>query len=173
MSSEAEKLRTQSCAGMCGKDTPKLPESEVRNKMEALPLWRLSEDGKMISRKFVARNFTAALKFFNDVGEIAEREGHHPDLHLTNYREVRVDLSTHSIDGLALPDFILAAKLDAVEVDYSPKWKRENLPEDPEAGGSSAYAPPFRTPRFSFRPSSKGRAAKKKSRPTPVTPAVR
>eukprot|EP00191_Tetraselmis_sp_GSL018_P024363 CAMPEP_0177621856 /NCGR_PEP_ID=MMETSP0419_2-20121207/27852_1 /TAXON_ID=582737 /ORGANISM="Tetraselmis sp., Strain GSL018" /LENGTH=131 /DNA_ID=CAMNT_0019121889 /DNA_START=12 /DNA_END=407 /DNA_ORIENTATION=+ len=130
MSSEAEKLRTQSCAGMCGKDTPKLPESEVRNKMEALPLWRLSEDGKMISRKFVARNFTAALKFFNDVGEIAEREGHHPDLHLTNYREVRVDLSTHSIDGLALPDFILAAKLDAVEVDYSPKWKRENLPEE-------------------------------------------
>ena len=57
----------------------------------------------------------AAMKFFNEVGELAESEGHHPDLHLTSWRNVQVDLSTHAIGGLALPDFVLAAKIDAIE----------------------------------------------------------
>ena len=48
---------------------------------------------------------------------IAEDEGHHPDLHLTNWRDVRVDLSTHAIGGLSLPDLVLAAKIDALEVE--------------------------------------------------------
>ena len=53
-------------------------------------------------------------------------EGHHPDLHLTNYRDVELVISTHAIGGLSLFDFILAAKMDQVEVTYSPKWVREN-----------------------------------------------
>ena len=57
---------------------------------------------------------------------VAEAEGHHPDFHLTNYRDVRVDVTTHAIGGLSLHDFVLAAKLDTVEVTYSPKWLREN-----------------------------------------------
>jgi 4a-hydroxytetrahydrobiopterin dehydratase len=65
------------------------------------------------------------LSFFNLASQIAEAEGHHPDLHLTNYREVRVVLSTHAVGGLTLPDLVLAAKLDALPVEYSPKWLRE------------------------------------------------
>ena len=68
------------------------------------------------------------MSFFNKVAELAEAEGHHPDLHLTSYREVRVDLSTHAIKGLAVPDFIMAAKIDLIEVDYSPKWLEKQKP---------------------------------------------
>ena len=66
------------------------------------------------------------MKFLNAASVIAEEEGHHPDLHLTGWRNVRVDVSTHAIGGLAIVDFVLAAKLDAIEVEYSPKWLKEN-----------------------------------------------
>jgi len=65
------------------------------------------------------------MSFFNMAGEIAESEGHHPDLHLTGYRNVRVVLSTHAVGGLTLPDLVIAAKLDALPIKYSPKWLRE------------------------------------------------
>lgn len=67
-----------------------------------------------------------AMDFINGVSAVAEEEGHHPDFHLTNYRDVRVDVTTHAIGGLSLHDFVLAAKLDQIEVTYSPKWLREN-----------------------------------------------
>ena len=69
---------------------------------------------------------------------VAEAEGHHPDLHLTNYRDVQVVLSTHAIGGLARADFILAAKLDALDVEYSPKWLRENAAGGGAGGGGGA-----------------------------------
>ena len=65
------------------------------------------------------------MTFFNEVGVISEAEGHHPDLHLTSWRNVELVLSTHAIGGLSLPDFVLAAKIDAIEVECSPKWLRE------------------------------------------------
>ena len=64
--------------------------------------------------------------FFNALSEIAEEEGHHPDVHLTSWRNVRVDLSTHAIGGLSMPDLVLAAKIDALPVECSPKWLRES-----------------------------------------------
>ena len=65
------------------------------------------------------------MGLFNAISEIAEDEGHHPDLHLTGWRNVRIDLSTHAIGGLSLPDLVLAAKIDAIPVECSPKWLRE------------------------------------------------
>ena len=50
---------------------------------------------------------------------LAESEGHHPDLHLTSWRNVEVELSTHAIGGLSLPDFVLAAKIDLIEATSS------------------------------------------------------
>ena len=52
------------------------------------------------------------MKFVNRVAEIAEREGHHPDIHI-HYNVVRLDVWTHAINGLSENDFILAAKIDA------------------------------------------------------------
>jgi len=93
--------------------------------MKALPQWTISADRKVISRSLVAKNWESAMKFLNGVSALAEEEGHHPDLHLTGWRNVRLDMSTHAIDGLSLPDFVLAAKIDKLEVVCSPKWLRE------------------------------------------------
>ena len=93
--------------------------------MPALPAWELAADKRSISRSFTAKNFVAAIDFFSGVKDVAEAEGHHPDLHLTDYRSVRIEVSTHAVGGLTMFDLILAAKLDEVEVVYSPKWLRE------------------------------------------------
>jgi len=76
----------------------------------------------------------AAVDYINLLAALAEAETHHPDVHLTEYRNVRVVLWTHSAGGLALPDFVLAAKLDALPwADYSPKWLRENAAAQQQA----------------------------------------
>ncbi len=62
------------------------------------------------------KDFAAALDFFHRVGQVAEAEDHHPDLHLTGYRNVAIELSTHAVDGLTENDFILAAKIDQIHV---------------------------------------------------------
>jgi 4a-hydroxytetrahydrobiopterin dehydratase len=59
----------------------------------------------------------AGMHFFNKVAEIAEEDGHHPDLHIEGYRNVSIELWTHAIGGLSENDFILAAKIDEVPVD--------------------------------------------------------
>ena len=63
----------------------------------------------------------------NDVGKIAEREGHHPDFHLTSYRNVEIVLSTHSFGDVAINDLTLAKQIEEeINFSYSPKWLREN-----------------------------------------------
>jgi pterin-4a-carbinolamine dehydratase len=91
-STNADELRAQSCSllGVCSSETPLLPAAEVTTLLAALPAWALSEDGRAIKRRFVSKNFVAAVTFFTRVSEVAEAEGHHPDLHLTNYRDVEV-----------------------------------------------------------------------------------
>ena len=76
----------------------------------------------------VPRLCGTAIEFFDGVAKVAEAEGHHPDLHLTSFRNVSVTVSTHAVGGLTRPDIILAAKIDAVPVDYSPRWLREHSP---------------------------------------------
>lgn len=79
---------------------------------DSMPEWSLTDDGKMIRRKMNTGNFRKALKHLQTVGELAEQEGHHPDLHLTGYRHLTIELTTHAIGGLSENDFILAAKID-------------------------------------------------------------
>ncbi|KAJ7536976.1 hypothetical protein O6H91_12G090800 [Diphasiastrum complanatum] len=90
------------------------------------PRWKLSYDRKSISRSIVAKDFVEAIKFFNQVVEAAEAQNHHPDLHLTQYRCVKVVLSTHAVHGLSVHDFELASKIDKIDVKYSPKCLQEN-----------------------------------------------
>jgi len=75
--------------------------------------WQLIE-GKKIKREFEFKNFIQAIAFVNMVADIAEIEGHHPDLHIF-YKKVIVELWTHSIGGLSENDFIVAAKIDATQ----------------------------------------------------------
>lgn len=64
-----------------------------------------------LEKTFTFSDFQAALDFTNAVGAIAEREGHHPDIHLA-WGRVRIEIWTHKVDGLTESDFILAAKID-------------------------------------------------------------
>jgi 4a-hydroxytetrahydrobiopterin dehydratase len=58
------------------------------------------------------KDFASAVELITHVKDLAEAEGHHPDLHLTRYRKLVIELSTHAIKGLSENDFILAAKVD-------------------------------------------------------------
>lgn len=76
------------------------------------PDWEVM-DNRKISRLFKFKTFRQALDFVNKVAAIAEQEQHHPDIQI-NYNRVRIDLTTHAIKGLSINDFIMAAKLDAL-----------------------------------------------------------
>ena len=69
------------------------------------------EDEKKIEKKFKFKDFVEAMAFVNKVAEIAESEGHHPDIKIS-YNKVNISLTTHAIGGLSVNDFILASKID-------------------------------------------------------------
>jgi 4a-hydroxytetrahydrobiopterin dehydratase len=96
----------------CEGGVPPLTPEEVVDYMERVdPGWHLG--GKRIAREFTLKDFKAAMGLINKVAVIAEREGHHPDIHLERWNHVRFVLYTHAIGGLHENDFILAAKIDA------------------------------------------------------------
>jgi 4a-hydroxytetrahydrobiopterin dehydratase len=90
--------------------------AERKEQLKALPGWRMSQGGKRIRKDWTVSNFMAGMEFFQRVAKLAESEGHHPDLHLESYKNVRIELSTHAIDGLSENDFILAAKIDELPI---------------------------------------------------------
>lgn len=105
-------LTRESCVP-CREGAPMLTADELATYLPQVPLWRVAEvDGiARIERTFTFRDFHSALHFTVRVGELAEREGHHPDIHLS-WGRVRVETWTHKIGGLHENDFILAAKID-------------------------------------------------------------
>jgi 4a-hydroxytetrahydrobiopterin dehydratase len=72
--------------------------------------WRVV-DGHHLEKEYAFPDFKSALAFTNRVGDLAEAEGHHPDIHLA-WGKVRIVIFTHKIDGLTESDFILAAKAE-------------------------------------------------------------
>lgn len=98
----------------CTGSTPPLAPERVRELLPEVPGWQPTPDGRAIVRTWRAADFGAALAFFGRVAEVAEAEDHHPDLHLTDYRAVRLELTTHAAGGLTENDFILAAKINGL-----------------------------------------------------------
>ena len=98
----------------CEGGVPKLSAAEAEAHLTVTPAWRLTHDGQRIRRDFTLPDFRSAMRLFNDVGALAEREAHHPDLHLESYRKAWIEIHTHAIGGLSENDFILAAKIDAL-----------------------------------------------------------
>src|SRR5437868_6804719 len=112
-------MTTQSAAELvkkkcipCEGGVEPVSSDDAKAQIEKLPGWSLSPDSKKIRKEWVVKNFMAAMSFFNEVAHVAESDDHHPDLHLTGYRNVAIELSTHAIGGLSENDFILAAKID-------------------------------------------------------------
>ncbi len=89
-----------------------LPKAQCLEYLRELKGWRLDKSAKSIQADYLMKDFLTAVDLINRIAKIAEKEGHHPDLHLTDYRKLRVELSTHSIGGLSENDFILAARIE-------------------------------------------------------------
>ena len=108
-----EELLAKKCVP-CEGGVPRLTDDEAEAQLATLSGWTIVHHGERIRKEWVVKNFMAGLRFFQSVAEVAEEEGHHPDLHLTGYRNLRIELSTHSIGGLSKNDFILAAKIEGL-----------------------------------------------------------
>jgi len=98
----------------CVGGTPPMSEREEDSYTKKTELWFIVRDGThKIRRQFKFKNFKDAMKFVNRVAEIAEKEGHHPDIKIV-YNKVELELFTHKVNGLSENDFIMAAKIDNV-----------------------------------------------------------
>ena len=102
---------TQRKCKPCDKETRPLPASAAQVLLQDLPGWALIE-GKLIRKLITCKNFLDAASLIQRIAPLAEAEDHHPDLHLTGYKRLTIELSTHAIGGLSENDFILAAKID-------------------------------------------------------------
>lgn len=97
--------------------TSPLSEADAAARLESLPGWRLQNNE--IVREFKLQDFRAALAFVNQVGDLAEQAGHHPDIDI-RYNRVRLALATHDAGGLTDKDFDLAGKVNKLEGRVSP-----------------------------------------------------
>ena len=95
----------------CEGGTEPLPASAARTLLQDLKGWELV-GGTAIRKTVACKHFLDAVGLIQKIAPLAEAEDHHPDLHLTGYKRLTIELSTHAIRGLSENDFILAAKID-------------------------------------------------------------
>jgi 4a-hydroxytetrahydrobiopterin dehydratase len=95
----------------CHGGVPRLRGAEIEALLGELKGWEVREEHHL-TKSYEFSNFADALRFVNRVGEIAEGEGHHPDINF-GWGYAHIKIYTHAIGGLSESDFILAAKIDA------------------------------------------------------------
>lgn len=106
-----ENLTQQKCVP-CEVGGDPLTRSEIDQLLPQLEgKWSVTHEDKHLEREFKFKDFVEAMKFVNQVADLAEQEGHHPDFHV-HYNKVKIDLWTHAVGGLSLNDFISAAKIN-------------------------------------------------------------
>ena len=110
-----EQLRASQCVP-CEGGIPSLSPVEVSRHLGQLQGWTLVPNGTRIRKEWIVKNFQEGIEFFKRVAEVSESEGHHPDLHLVEYRLTVIEIWTHAIGGLSENDFILAAKIDEIPI---------------------------------------------------------
>ena len=115
----AETLIEKVCTP-CRGGAPPLTREEAERYLGQVPGWELLDDARLIRRTFRLANFREALAFVHGIGELAEAEGHHPDL-CFGWGYATVALRTKKIKGLHENDFILAAKVDRLAGQAAPR----------------------------------------------------
>ena len=103
-------LTTKKCVP-CEAGTLPLEEDKVNELLKQIPTWTLKD--RHLFKKFKFKSFLEAMKFINQIAEIAEQEQHHPDFSV-HYNKVEIEIWTHAINGLSENDFIVAAKIDKI-----------------------------------------------------------
>lgn len=89
-----------------------LTDAESQDEIKNVPGWKLID--KTIQKRYKFKDFIESMKFVNAVAQIAENNGHHPDI-IISYNKVTLNLTTHAIQGLSLNDFIVEAKIDEIK----------------------------------------------------------
>jgi 4a-hydroxytetrahydrobiopterin dehydratase len=107
-------LLKKMCVSCEGKGIKPMTRENAQDYLDETPGWTLDKDAQKIFKEFKYKDFIGAINFVERVADIAEMEGHHPDIHI-HYNKVLLELTTHAIGGLSENDFIVAAKVDIVK----------------------------------------------------------
>ena len=94
----------------CEGGVPPFTTTQIAEYMPQVNGWDLIDD-KKIAKNYKFKDFVEAMQFVNKVADIAESEGHHPDISIS-WNKVKLELTTHAIGGLSENDFIVAAKVN-------------------------------------------------------------
>lgn len=105
-------LADKKCIPCKDKSVRPLSSLKIEELLKEIKGWQVTPGGKKIQKEWILKDFVTAVKFINEITDVAEEEGHHPDLSLENYNHFKVTLSTHNVGGLTENDFIIAAKID-------------------------------------------------------------
>jgi 4a-hydroxytetrahydrobiopterin dehydratase len=103
----------------CSGDTPPFDFTEIHKYLKKVVGWDVKNNEKknyFLEKNFKFKNFLKSQNFVNKIGDIAESEGHHPDISF-GWGYAKIKIFTHAIDGLVEADFILAAKIDKISND--------------------------------------------------------
>lgn len=114
MAVTAEQLCSVTCKPCEGGVDP-MTHAEAEDQLKELAGWNLVDDGKAIEKTWSLKNFVACVERTQSVCDVAEADQHHPDVYIESYNQLRIRLWTHAIGGLSENDFIVAAKIDAIE----------------------------------------------------------
>ncbi|SEP14006.1 pterin-4-alpha-carbinolamine dehydratase [Halogranum amylolyticum] len=116
----ASPLADEECVACTSEDEP-LTETAYEEYLDELNqnVWEVVREHHLEGR-YAFDDFRDALEFTYEIGELAEEEWHHPDIHL-KWGEVRIEMWTHKIDGLHKTDFVMAARMDRIYDDYRPE----------------------------------------------------
>jgi 4a-hydroxytetrahydrobiopterin dehydratase len=90
----------------------RLTSKQINEEIRAITGWIYNKEHKTIERPFVRKNFLDAAAFIQQIANVAEKHDHHPDILLSDYKNVRVMLSTHSAKGITKKDFEMARAID-------------------------------------------------------------
>ncbi len=113
VSHDLSKKRCIPCEG----GIPTISPQNAGEFLKELQGWELSSEGRSIRIEYPMKDFASAIRLVDTIAQVAEAENHHPDIHLTGYRRLVIELSTHAIGGLSENDFILAAKIQKLPKD--------------------------------------------------------
>ncbi|CAH9113533.1 unnamed protein product [Cuscuta europaea] len=115
---EMDDMSLKKCIPCNSKDLKPMTEGAANILMKQAPQWSLVDGGGVMKlhRSWKVKTFMRGMEFLNMVACLAEIEGHHPDLHLVGWNNVKIDIWTHAVGGLTENDFILATKIDRLDV---------------------------------------------------------
>ncbi len=108
-------LSSKTCVP-CRGGVPALKGDQITPLLNQIAGWQVVDEHHL-KRQYAFPDFVTALSFVNKVGDVAESQGHHPDIYLA-WGKVDISIWTHKINGLTESDFILAAKIDELPRDH-------------------------------------------------------